>query len=721
LSDSDIDAMFQEKPLKFTTISEDLTNDQTRLLRRFLVRHRNMFALNDKNPGVINAAAVTIDTKNRPPGAFPLRPTMPHMRPVVEAHVNEMLKYGIIRHSESPWAAALLLIPKKGIDGAPPTTRCVTDFRLLNEKTENFSYALPRVDDALASLNGNRYFTALDSCAAFFQCPLAEKDKHKTAFRCHLGQFEYNVMPFGIKNGPSFYQRYVDTVLSSLKFQCALAYADDVLVYSPTFEQHLVDLERVFVQFRSANFHFKAKKSSFAMPSVGYLGHVISAEGIAPDPLKVKSIADAVLNSREDVRSWIGLASYYRKFLRSFAKTVQPLTNFLNTKKKWEGLTPEMAQAVKTIKEIITSRPVLDHPDFTKEFEIHCDASPHAIGATLCQRVGGTERVIQYISRALKKHERNYHQYEREALAVVWSVGVFRPYVLSRHFCVVTDNKAVTRLFQKNQNSRLIRWVLSLAGYDITFVHRTASKHGDADALSRMSVPPVDYDYEAEALSIHECCASCSSDDPLPCAECGALEDCRCPPAPPCPSSCATFSTATEERTCLPPIAEVIKEQGQDKVLSRYVQKLERSAVNGCTPSEIVAPRKETLYLRDGLLMRKTVLPMRFRSGDPAGEGSETVDQICVPQSLRRAVLYSVHGVPISGHDGVLKTQLRLRERFSPVEKLRTGRDGLGRLMRVLCQAQERSAETTGSDRACALNTPIRDRGVRYRREAPGG
>jgi hypothetical protein len=313
---------------------------------------------------------------------------MPHIRPVIEKHVKDMLKYGIIRHSESPWAAALFVVPKKSSDGGPPATRCVTDFRLLNDKTEAFMYPLPRVDDALASLNGNRFFTALDACAAFFQCPIAEKDKHKTAFRCHLGQFEYNVMPFGIKNGSRFYQRYVDMVLGPLNFRCALAYADDVLVFSPTFEQHLQDLDHVFRQFAKVNFHFKAKKSSFAMPSLLYLGHVISTAGVSPDPAKTSVILDSQINSRTDLRSWVGLASYYRKFFDKFAHVVHPITSFLNTKLPWKGLTPAMSKAVAAIRTTLTSKPLLDHPNFDQPFEIHTDASPYASALRYARRSG---------------------------------------------------------------------------------------------------------------------------------------------------------------------------------------------------------------------------------------------------------------------------------------------------------------------------------------------
>jgi transposase InsO family protein len=660
LSDADVARLFSSKPLQSCIISDHLSEEQKRALRLLLLRNRDMFALNDNRPGRINATAVTIDTKDTTPAAFPLRPTMPHVRPVVEEHINDMLRYGLIRHSQSPWAAALLVIPKKG----PNSWRVCCDFRLLNERTEKFLYPLPRVDDALASLNGNRYFTALDCVSAFWQIPLAEKDKHKTAFRCHMGQYEYNVMPQGIINGPAFFQRYVDTVLGSLKFQCALAYADDVLVYSPTFEQHVAALDKVFAQFRTVGFHFKAKKSSFAMPTVAYLGHVVSADGIAPDPMKVKAIADAVPTSREDIRSWHGLASYYRKFIRNFSKLVRPLTVFMNSKLPWKGLTTDMRQAIDGVKAALTCRPILDYPDFSSEFEIHCDASPHAIGATLCQRVAGVERVVQYISRSLKPHEENYHQYEREALAVVWATGVCRPYILGRRFKVVTDNKAVTRLFQKQQNSRLIRWVLTLQEYDIEFVHRTASKHGNADALSRMSCPDVDYGYEAEALVAEACCATCVSEDP---STCGRRHGCDlgsgarvCHPLH-CSGTFMTAAALDTGHVGLPSVDSLRKAQGEDPALGPIVQRLQSDNGAGDVRPVLSGDRRVAFYLQKGVLMRRTNFPMRFRG---VGEGSETVDQICVPKSMRRAVLLSAHGIPMSGHDGVLRTQMRVREHF---------------------------------------------------------
>jgi hypothetical protein len=164
--------------------------------------------------------------------------------------------------------------------------------------------------------------------------------------------------------------------------------------------------------------------------------------------------------------------SYYRKYVKGFARLSKPITDFLKTKKKFEDHGEEVTTAISELKKILTSEPILCHPNFEEKFEVHCDAGPKGLGATLCQTIGGVERVVMFASRALRKHEVNYHQYEKEALAVVWSTAVFKPYLLETSFKVVTDNKAVTRLFTKNQNSRLIRWVLELQEFDIEFVHR---------------------------------------------------------------------------------------------------------------------------------------------------------------------------------------------------------------------------------------------------------
>ena len=446
LSSQELEELLLESPVKDCTLPSDLTPEQMDKLKRLVVYNRDLFTLDSSRPGRIDLSKhptlseAAIDTKDRPPAAFAFRPTMPHVRPIVEKHINEMLANGIIRTSISPWGAALLLVPKKG-----GGSRFTVDFRLLNERTEKFTYSLPRMDDSVATLHGNKFFSTVDFTSAFFQVPLREQDKHKTAFRCHMGSFEFNVLPQGVVNGPSLFQKYVDTVLGDLRFQCCLAYADDCIIFSSNFDQHMVDLQRVLDQFRSVGFHISAKKSSFAMSSVSYLGHVVSSGGIAPDPVKVAAINDSIPTSRAELRSWLGIAGYYRRFVKNFSEVTRPLSVFINSRNKWTGLSKDMASSIDHIKEALTTKPLLDFPDFSLPFQIHTDACDFAIGAALVQKVGDVEKVIQFISRTLKPAELNYHIHEKEALCVVWSISVFRPYVI-RHlrWRVICQNGART-------------------------------------------------------------------------------------------------------------------------------------------------------------------------------------------------------------------------------------------------------------------------------------
>ena len=701
MSTDELDAHFSVAPLKGVDISDHLDPGQRDELRRFLVENRDTFALNPKRPGQVKGAPMTIDTGDATPRAFPHRSTMPHMRPLVEDHINSMLKYGIIRHSESPWGAAVLLVPKKTGE-----TRIAIDLRLLNDCTAKFAWPMPRVDDALASLAGNSYFSALDMASGYWQVPIAEEDKHKTAFRCHMGQFEFNVMPFGVANGGAFFQRLMDTALGNLKFQCALCYIDDVLCYSPSFEQHVnVDLPNIMNNFREAGFHFKASKCTFAKPSVAYLGHVVSGAGVAPDPTKCASIKLAKPTTRAELRSFVGLCSYYRKFVKGFAKIARPITSFLHTKLKLTALPADIVAAVDTLKNALTAEPILCHPDFTIPFEIHCDAGPNGLGATLCQKVNGVERVVMFASRALRKHEINYHQYEKEALAVVWATAVFKPYVISTRFKVVTDNKAVTRLFTKQQNARIIRWVLALQEFDIEFVHRKGTKCGDVDGPSRIPLAaPIDYGKHvfAEALAMrdvtaaHECCLSCTVDDLLEaklCAACRTPHKCACNSTPPTasPASCSIIeggqwhrwmtsqnlndnTAARAPSACsvldkgpeLPSVEDIIAHQREDPHLRRIISRLLPISKAGTSthsvPATVLGKAPEQFLLRHGVLLRRAKEIERFAKRPPIGE--PTVTQLCVPKQLRRAILYHCHGSPLAGHNGAKRTFTKLQQTF---------------------------------------------------------
>lgn len=263
MSDSEIVGLFNEGPLKHVTLGDEnnnLSDDSIQMLRILLLRNRDVFSINDKKPGVVNQGGCHIDTGSQQPISIPLRSTPPNLRPILEEKLDELQKYGVIEHSASPWGAAVLLVPKKD----PHDFRLVIDFRLLNKATKKDAYPLPRIDDCLSSLTGNEFFSCLDLTSAFWQIPIASKeDREKTAFKTHRGHFHFVRMPMGLVNAPACMQRYIESTLSGLLFSCALVYVDDILIFSPTFEKHLEDLQKVFTALKARNFHLKAKKCEF--------------------------------------------------------------------------------------------------------------------------------------------------------------------------------------------------------------------------------------------------------------------------------------------------------------------------------------------------------------------------------------------------------------------------------------------------------------------------
>ena len=299
----------------------------------------------------------------------------------VEVQTQEMLENGVIRRSSSPWSFPVLLVKKK--DG---TLRFCVDFRKLNEITKKDSYTLPRIDEILDSLGGMKYFSTLDLASGYWQIPILEQHREKTAFRTRSGMYEFNVVPFGLTNAPATFQRDMDLVLSGLNWEICLVYMDDIIIFSENFDKHLEDLQKVFDRIRSAEMLIKVTKCSFCRKEIEFLGHIISAEGVRPNPKIVKSIQDAkVPQDVEEVQKFLGLTGYYRRFVNNYAKIAQPLSDKLK-----KGATfapdPNVDNAVATLKEKLTSPPILAYPDFKKPFILFTDASNQQIAGILSQK-----------------------------------------------------------------------------------------------------------------------------------------------------------------------------------------------------------------------------------------------------------------------------------------------------------------------------------------------
>lgn len=407
----------------------------------------------------------------------------------VNSQIDKMLQQGIIQPSISPYSSPLWVVPKKMDASGERKWRIVIDYRKLNDVTVGDSFPLPRIEEILDQLGHSVYFTTLDLASGFHQIPMKKGDCAKTAFTTPLGHYEYTRMPFGLKNAPSTFQRLMNSVLSGLQGLQCFVYLDDIVIYASSIEHHSIKLRHVFDRLRANNLKLQPDKCEFMRHEVSYLGHMISDKGVQPNPIKVKAIQDfPVPKDARSIKMFLGLVGYYRKFIDNFAKIAKPLTLLLKKDVPFIW-TKDQQQSFDSFKEILMTEPLLQYPDFSREFILTTDASNFAIGSVLSQGEIGKDLPIAYASRTLNNAEQNYNTTEKELLAIVWSVKHFRPYLYGRKFTIVTDHKPLTWLFNcKDPGSRLVRWRLKLAEYDYNIVYKPGRINSNADALSR-SVP----------------------------------------------------------------------------------------------------------------------------------------------------------------------------------------------------------------------------------------
>lgn len=419
---------------------------------------------------------------------------IPHaQKEEVTKQVDKLLKDDIIRPSSSPYNAPIVLVPKKMDNSGKQKWRMAVDMRRLNDVTIGDSYPLPNITEIIDQLGNSKYYTALDLAAGYYQIPVKEGDKQKTAFSTSDGHYEFNCMPFGAKGAPAVFQRLMNKVLAGLIGNICLVYLDDIVVYSNSIEEHEDKLRQVFDRLRQHTLLLQPDKCNFLMTEIKYLGHIINGQGVAPDPDKVKAVREYPLpRTPKQIKSFLGLIGYYRKFISHFATKAKPLNNLLrkDVTFKWGK---EEQDAFESLKREITNEPVLIYPDFNKEFILTTDASKIAIGAILSQGSIGQDRPIAFASRTLNKAESNYTTTEQELLAIVWATKHFRPYLYGRHFKIVTDHKPLKWLFSiKDPGSRLMRWRLKLEEYDYEITYKAGKMNVNADALSRVQISKIE-------------------------------------------------------------------------------------------------------------------------------------------------------------------------------------------------------------------------------------
>ena len=411
----------------------------------------------------------------------------PHaMRGIIREQLDEMCKQGVIRKSRSPYCSPLWVVPKRVDQGEKPKYRVVVDFRELNKKTTLERYPLPRLEDMLDRMSGASVFSVLDLKSGYHQIEMHPRDIEKTAFSFERGHFEFLRMPFGLKNAPSTFQRLMDEFLEELQDDTVQIYMDDIIVFSKNQEEHRQHLEQLFKRIKDFDLKISAEKSTFFRTEVKFMGHIISAEGVRPDPGKVQAIVDIPIpETVKDIRTFLGMVGYYRKFLDKFADMTEPLTALLKKGAK-VCISTEVARSVMKCKQALCSAPVLKFPNLKETFILTTDASQEAIGAVLSQKSDGGDHPVGFMSRKLSPAERRYSAIERELLGVVWSVGQFRPYLFGNFFEIRTDHMPLIWVNKlKETSARIVKWKETLAAYSFKVTHIKGTDNVVADCLSR--------------------------------------------------------------------------------------------------------------------------------------------------------------------------------------------------------------------------------------------
>ena len=468
-------------------LPENLSPLQQQQLTELFKEYTDVFSQGDDDLGNTPLLEHGIETHG-PPLRQPYRRQNPAVRREEMTQVHQMLSSSVIRPSNSPWASPVVMVRKK--DGS---LRFCVDFRQLNAATVKDAHPLPRIDDLLDALHGAKWFSTLDLKSGYWQVPIAEQDKEKTAFRTSSGQlYEFNQVPFGLCNAPATFSRLMDRVLAGLHWETCLFYLDDIIVFSSTWEEHLARLREVFERLRHAKLKLGAPKCTFATKEVSYRGHRVTEEGLLPDPSLLAAIRDIPPpKTATEVRSFLGLAGYYRRYVKGFAAIAAPL-HALTRKDALFHWSEDCQTAFDQLKTRLTTSPITAFPDFSQAFRLYTDASTAGLGAILAQVRDGKERIICCASRALNKAEKSYPATKLECLAIVWAVAKFRPYLMAIPFEVFTDHYALQWLKTMRTGSALLhRWSAALEEYDYTVRHRPGKVQTHVDGLSRLPVGPA--------------------------------------------------------------------------------------------------------------------------------------------------------------------------------------------------------------------------------------
>ena len=474
----------------FDDLPTELSDEQVSIVKSLLCKYSSTFSKHDLDVGCTSLLTANIDTGNAPPVYQTLRRhPIAHLNQIDDL-VDDLAKNNVISPCISPWAANVVLVARKG--GAK--TRLCIDYRALNKVTIADLFPVPSIASCFDSLGNNLYYSTLDLSSSFYQIKLDSKDALKTAFVTRKGQFCFNRVSMGLKNGSALLARVMQLALNGVNLLNAVCYLDDITIFGTSFEHHMANFEIVLQRLQWANLKIKPSKCQLLRKRISFLGHIVSQDGLEADPAKIAVIkAWKFPRNAKELKSFLGIAGYYRHFCPFYSRLSAPLTAMLK-KGARVTCTPEASEAFHELKSLLTNPPVLalyrEHGDLI----LDTDSSDFAAGAVLSQWQDGKLRVLEYASKTYSPAERMQCSNRRELLALVFGLRQFRHYLLARKFLVRVDNAAVT--YYKNANieavGQLARHLDFLSQFDYTIEHRAGKSHGNCDGLSR--APPCDFE-----------------------------------------------------------------------------------------------------------------------------------------------------------------------------------------------------------------------------------
>ena len=651
-------------PFKVNIGDISLNNTNQSQLVKLFSQYSNIFSQHDNDIGSTDIVTHHIKTADDIPIRLPDRRVPPNMKDQVHKIIHDWLDAGIIKHSYSPYASQMVLVRKRSGD-----IRICIDYRALNNKTIKDAFPMPTIEECLDSLNGAKYFCSLDLTQGYMQVKLDETDAHKTAFRALGSLYEYTRLPFGLCNSPATFSRLMKVCFGNDFQEGMIFYLDDILLYSKTIPEMLQKLEMVFKKLQEYGLKIKPKKCHFFKESVSFLGYTISANGIQTDTEKIQAVEQFPRpTSDKTLRQFLGLTSYFRRFIKNFAQIAGPLHAILNGKKSQElhKLTPQQwtqqwteacQLAFTTLKSKLTHAPILNFPDFSKPFIVETDASLNGFGAILFQKdQNKKKKVIAYASRRLKKHEqtiKGYSSMKLEFLGLYWAITKkFRDYLYgARHkFIVKTDNHPLTRMLQSKNTAADMGKLAELAEFDFELEHKSGQSNLAADALSRNPIPNDTHSSMQQNITAYICEQEGSSNIP---------DDII--------SKLDSDTQSTKLRHLLHEVSndtiasysdtDIQQMQSDDPFTSRiihYLQKPEKP--------EYKDYNKEHKDVKTCLKHWKQLQIINSTLYRVISEHGTSKRLLVIPSALKRIILQNMH--TMSGHQGIERTSALVRLRY---------------------------------------------------------